>query len=158
MNFLKFPSLNEALSILRDEYDKWKEDCSGDAEVVGVEGPSGSDEHDLFGILADAPATLSEKSEIDEYMNEQRCPSKTNPLRFWECNANRFKVLSKIARKYLAVPASSAGAERVFSVSGWLGRARRSSLTPKNVSRLLMIREEIEPRISKVGSKRKIQD
>jgi len=40
------------------------------------------------------------------------------PLLFWKLNENRFKELSKLAKKYLGVPASSAAVERMFSICG----------------------------------------
>ena len=46
-------------------------------------------------------------------------------MMFWDLNSNKFPVLSKMAQIYLALPASSAPVERLFSVGGKIFRAER---------------------------------
>ena len=43
-----------------------------------------------------------------------------NPLTFWQQaeRAEEFPILRRLARRYLAIPASSASAERLFSYTG----------------------------------------
>ena len=41
-----------------------------------------------------------------------------DPLAWWGTNADTFKFLSRVARKYLSIPAASAAAERMFSYTG----------------------------------------
>ena len=43
---------------------------------------------------------------------------KTDILEWWGENEERFPNLARMAAQYLGVPASSAAAERVFSISG----------------------------------------
>ena len=42
----------------------------------------------------------------------------SDPLLFWQKNSKKFPSLSKIAQKYLHIPATSAPVERIFSVAG----------------------------------------
>ena len=58
--------------------------------------------------------------ELTEYKNEPELPTKTrgernSPLEWWKSSQNRFPILSRLARIYLAVQATSASSERVFS-------------------------------------------
>jgi hypothetical protein len=80
-------------------------------------------------------------SEIEVYIQESIVPESTDPLIYWKANELRFPNLAKIARKYLCIPATSGGVERVFSIAGFLGQARRSLLTSENVRNLIMYRE-----------------
>lgn len=140
------------------EYQSWSASSSEDTRPFN--GPISPDGHDssLFGILLDASKLDSAKSEIEQYLSEPLSPPTTCPIKFWEGNSSRFKTIAMIARKYLAIPATSAEVERIFSISGWLARSRRSSITPDNVARLLMIRDESNEDFTKRGVKRKAKD
>jgi hypothetical protein len=80
------------------------------------------------------------ETEVDHYLKEGISPGDTDPLQFWKLHCHRFPNLSLLARKYLAIPATSGGVERVFSISGFLNRARRSSLSPENMKNLILYR------------------
>lgn len=133
--------------MLQDEFIKWNVHSS-DFNVAINQDHQESNEIEVddpfFELLSEVPVISSEKSEIEMYLGEALAPSSSDPLVFWKNNCNRFPVLSNIARKMLAIPASSAGVERVFSVTGCISRARRSKINAENVSRLLMVRENID--------------
>jgi hypothetical protein len=65
----------------------------------------------------------------------------TNPLLWWKSNSTQFPTISKIARKFLCIPATSAPSERVFSVAGLVISKLRAHLTPENASCIIMLRE-----------------
>ena len=48
-------------------------------------------------------------------VNSEGVPIEINPIRFWSDNAQKMQALSKLALRVLAVPASSAPVERIFS-------------------------------------------
>ena len=52
------------------------------------------------------------------YFSEPVAEEDMDPLTFWKANTSRFPSLSKLSRKYLSIPASSAPVERLFSVAG----------------------------------------
>ena len=68
----------------------------------------------------------------------------SNPLDFWRDNEKRFPLLSSIAKKYLAVMATSTTAERVFCTLGLVLTKRRLSLTGENVNKLLFLSDKLK--------------
>jgi hypothetical protein len=47
------------------------------------------------------------KSELDEFLDDVGCDAKGEPLDWWKLNEGKYKSLSKRAKKYLCIPASS---------------------------------------------------
>ena len=56
-----------------------------------------------------------------------------DPLEFYALNEKALPIFSKVARRVLAIPATSATTERLFSVGGRVCTFDRASLTPANV-------------------------
>ena len=48
------------------------------------------------------------------------------PLEYWRKNAFRFKVLSRMARGFLAIPTTSVPVEQIFSQAGDLITKKRN--------------------------------
>ena len=59
-----------------------------------------------------------EGDELERYLSEPRAPEGTNPITWWRLNQSRYPVLKHMAFDLLAAPASSAAAERQFSMAG----------------------------------------
>lgn len=84
----------------------------------------------------------SVEQEVALWQSQKSIPPRTiiseNPLvyqypdvlGFWKTHSHLFPILAPIARKVLAVPATSVPSERVGSVAGNITRARRSRLSP----------------------------
>jgi hypothetical protein len=51
-----------------------------------------------------------------------------NVLNWWSLKESEFGAIAKVARKYLAIQASSAASERVFSDAAQVGGRKRWSL------------------------------
>ena len=66
-----------------------------------------------------------------------------NILTWWYKNKNTFPTLSKFARKYLAIPASSTKSERAFSTGGNVVTAKRNRLDPDMVEQLVVCHENV---------------
>ena len=62
-----------------------------------------------------------------------------NVLGWWRDAASRYPKLSLVARKILAVPASSSTSESVFSVAGRTITDLRSNLAPETLNSLLFL-------------------
>ena len=100
----------------------------------------------LFTFMSDRsvqmpPVTISPTNdELNMYLN-QPCESEdSDPLMFWQNCAMQFPCLSRFACKYLAMPASSAPVERLFSVAGKVFRPERCCLSDYRFEQLMMIR------------------
>lgn len=88
--------------------------------------------------------TLDSYNEVDNQYNELydyvrfiRTHKSMDVLDFWKINAERWPVLAQLAAKVLAVPATSAAVERMFSISGHIFQFKRRSMTDKLFSSLV---------------------
>ena len=57
-----------------------------------------------------------------------------------ETNEIRFPTLAKLARVYLAIPATSAPSERVFSKAGQVIDQLRNRLSPETASMIIFMK------------------
>lgn len=83
--------------------------------------------------------TRDSKSELDRYLKEEteEESERFDILNWWKVNSPSFPVLSLIARDVLAIPISTVASESVFSTSGRVLDAFRSSLTPRITESLI---------------------
>ena len=90
---------------------------------------------DFFATLSQSnnriQLTTNQRSnnELDRYLTDSASPE-TDPLIWWHAHALEFPILSKIARDYLAIQATSVSCEQVFSVAGNTITKRRNRLNP----------------------------
>ncbi len=111
-------------------------------------------EHVLFKMIddimhsttdEDEPTTITNlqkmRAEIQRYSSE---PNDTDdPLDWWKANSFRYPLLSHLARKYLAIPATSVPSERVFSAAGHVVNKKRACLDPSSVNMLVFFAENL---------------
>lgn len=97
--------------------------------------------HCIFGNMDESGAVDSQYDEVTEYLRMRPLQEEESPLRFWASHMSKFPTLYKLARAYLAIPASSAGVERLFSTAGAIGRARRARITTEKMEMLLTNRQ-----------------
>jgi hypothetical protein len=64
-----------------------------------------------------------------------------DPLKWWKDKEAYFPLLSSLARVYLALQATSAPSERVFSVASRLIEKRRNRLDPELAGKMLFVAE-----------------
>ena len=83
-------------------------------------------------------------NELDKYLDVNKVPiasKQTQPLIWWKEREKEFPALSKLAKKYLAIPATSVPSERLFSDAGNQVTSKRSSLSPKTISQILFLKK-----------------
>ena len=77
-----------------------------------------------------------------------------NPIDdWWKANEDRFPKMSKLARKYLCIPATSVASERVFSTSGNIVNAKRSKMMSEYVDILTFLAKNYSTQMTSVCSK-----
>jgi hypothetical protein len=104
------------------------------------------DDDDDESDAAEAMTLVAEVSlELSMFQKDKGCPltkedgTYSCPLIWWKANHPKFPKIWLLARKILAIPATSAPAERVFSVGANVIDKKRAVLKPENVEILLFL-------------------
>jgi hypothetical protein len=87
---------------------------------------------------------LEEEDELQMYTKMKQPTITTDPLQWWKSHQTTFPVLSEIAKKFLAIPASQATTERAFSTSGNIITKRRSRLSSVILEALVLFHKNEE--------------
>ena len=109
-------------------------------ELLGGTFSSGSSQ--AAAAAAPNPIIMIEK-EMDKYTRETCIPLKSCPLKWWRENAKYYPMLSRLAKVFLSIPATSVPSERVFSTAGDIVTAERAQLLPENVDRLVFLKKNL---------------
>ena len=80
-----------------------------------------------------------------------------NPLAWWKQHGHLFPTLSRLARRYLATPATSCPVERLFSVAGQVDASRRANLSSDNLTLLVFMHEAL-PLLRKIRALRIVEE
>ena len=91
-------------------------------------------------MTSSKPTTIIINQEISKYLEEPALRQNDYPLVFWKENTSRFPILSRVAQSLLAIPASSAPVERLFSIAGKLFGPDRCRLSDGHFQKLVFIR------------------
>lgn len=78
-----------------------------------------------------------EYNEFNDYISRKRDKSVTDTLSWWKNAQTMYPKLSKMARDVMAVPATGAGVEREFSISGRVVTKQRNRLKPSTIRDLM---------------------
>lgn len=82
--------------------------------------------------------------EVAKYRGEPSLDMSQNPLMWWKMSEPRYPHMSRVAKMYLCVPATSVQSERVFSTAGDILTPQRASLKPKHVDKLLFLKKNLK--------------
>jgi hypothetical protein len=93
--------------------------------------------------LEDESVSAGPVSELDEFSREDGIAMNKCPLEWWAARSSRYPVLAEMARVHLAVPASSAPSERVFSVASLVLTDKRRRLDESRVARLMFLKRNM---------------
>lgn len=106
-----------------------------DAEVEYTQNSSKKSALDI--LFPNEQSTTS--NEVDMYVSESVIPKNMCPLQWWKNNENKYPRLTKYAKRYLCVPATSVPSERSFSNAGNIVNAKRACLKSDNVKKLCFL-------------------
>ncbi|CAD6922512.1 unnamed protein product [Tilletia controversa] len=84
-------------------------------------------------------AGLGLDQQVESYLTDALVPKVPLPTDFWKEKAQRYPALAKMARDLLAIPASTAPSESMFSRGELLISARRNSLSSSTVARMMCL-------------------
>ena len=107
----------------------------------------------LSRILDDEPehavsvqTTIAEKvnNEFDIYMQMPVANTDQSPLDWWKKEELQFPLLSKLARNYLCICATSVASEQVFSAAGYINSNLRSCLKPEKINQLTFLSRNLD--------------
>ena len=83
---------------------------------------------------------LKASDEVEEYLKEDKIPFNQCPFNWWLNKKEKYPILAKMARIYLAIPATSISSERLFSDAGNLLSAKRSRIDSELFKRILFLK------------------
>ncbi|KFY91845.1 hypothetical protein V500_04432 [Pseudogymnoascus sp. VKM F-4518 (FW-2643)] len=78
--------------------------------------------------------------EWKRWMKEPTVGRDTDILKYWQSKQYQYPLIACIAKDHLAIPATSADSERVFSVGGDIITKKRNRLSPSTLRYLLCLR------------------
>jgi hypothetical protein len=90
------------------------------------------------------PFSAPTASEWTAYQAEPNVLITVNPLEWWKISSYKYPILSQLAKAYLAIPASQASTERLFSLAGLCISDRRTLLEPSVVENLLLLSSHVK--------------
>jgi hypothetical protein len=154
----------ETLGLFDNLFDSDEEEA---IEEVEIHSPAAASPITTLSPNEDTPRVYESIVEIEiasykaaarlSFENEEKCAN--NPLDWWRSNAVKFPNLANFARRVLAIPATSAPSERIYSVAGQIVTKKRNRLTGDTVTLLVWLRgawEEVESYLEENRRKRKI--
>jgi len=80
------------------------------------------------------------KEEVQRYSAVPALDADADALDWWDKNAPMFPELSKLAKKYLAIPATSTSVERFFSQGGQIICDERRLITGEHAEQLIFLK------------------
>lgn len=91
---------------------------------------------------ASTTASLTPRDRLKEEMTDYellKVEKDADILTWWKVHESNFPLLAKLARKYLAVPATSTESERLFSLAGLVINYLRTCLTGEHAEWLIFL-------------------
>lgn len=104
---------------------------------------------ELFGELfqtqvGDKHTLQLAKEEVAAYKTVSSISVDSDPLLWWKTNEPTYPLIAKMAKRYLAIPATSVPSERIFSTAGDIVTASRSALSADNVDKLIFLAKNMK--------------
>lgn len=78
--------------------------------------------------------------QVHRYLDDKPPAIRDDPLAWWRRSQDPYPGLAAAARRYFAIPATSAPVERLFSVAGYVMSDRRCRMSPQTFEMLVGLR------------------
>jgi hypothetical protein len=92
-------------------------------------------------LYRSGPLELDTETEFTRYLKLPVMPRETNIHHFWKAKQFEFPIISKIAGDFLAIPATSAPSECVFSIGSDVVTKKRNRLTGESVRMIMCLKD-----------------
>ena len=132
LSFASESQRTRAKNILREKAEEAKQDL-GTVGAVRSQSP----DNPLLRSIFTNRYRPERRSEVDEYLMIEEIGLATDPFKWWASQESRFPTLAKLSKKYLAIPATSASSERLFSDAGNIMTFKRTNLLPSTFEHLV---------------------
>ncbi|CAB4400201.1 unnamed protein product [Rhizophagus irregularis] len=127
LNFANESQKNQTKALFREIYNEKRQELSTIQQQQSLS-PDNTINSLLQNIFANRHRR-ERQDEIDEYMMIEEIDVSTCPFKWWASQESQFPILSQLAKKYLAIPATSAASERLFSDAGNVMTVKRTNLS-----------------------------
>jgi hypothetical protein len=87
------------------------------------------------------PLDLDTETELTRYLKLPAMPRETNIYQYWKAKQYDFPIISRIAKDFLAIPATSAPSECVFSIGSDVVTKKRNRLTGNSVRMIMCLKD-----------------
>lgn len=121
-------------------------EAGGQLSAHKERGPSGQSQS-MYDILLGKDPTESMPEihqQLENYIVEPLCKRSTNPLDWWKNNEHRFPSVARLARQYLAIPATVVPPDQAFAPSESALEHRRGVLAPENLDQILFLHQNFD--------------
>ena len=88
-----------------------------------------------------SPLELETETELTRYLKLPVMERETNIYHYWQAKQYEFPIISKIAADFLAIPATLAPSECVFSVGSDIITKKRNRLTGESVQMIMCLKD-----------------
>ena len=119
--------------------------------------PTGTGKESFFQNFfeSDSEDDIADVSQVDEKINQElfhyntvkftsQQKQETHLLEWWRARKTLYPCLAEAVKALLHTPATSVPSERIFSESGYIARARRSKILPRNLNRFIFIKKNMK--------------
>ncbi|KAJ7996695.1 hypothetical protein DPEC_G00239690 [Dallia pectoralis] len=79
--------------------------------------------------------------QLENYIAEPLCKRSLSPLHWWRCKEHRFPAVARLARTFLAIPATAVPADRAFAPRETTVAQRRAILGPQHLEHILFLHQ-----------------
>ena len=104
---------------------------------------------------SDSEDDIGDLTQLDEKINQEllnynaikftaKQKRETHLLEWWRAHKTLYPCLVEAVKALLHTPATSVPSERIFSESGYIARARRSKILPKNLNKFIVKKKNMK--------------